>query len=238
MKLSIIIPVFNEEKTIVQILQRVEAVVFAGITKEIIIVNDASSDTTDKKITHFLKKHTKMQYYSHNENQGKGAAVKTGISHAKGEYIIIQDADLEYDPQDIANLLIPIKKKQADIVYGTRLNHLPDFKGEQRTVRFFLHYLGNRGLSLLTSLLYGQYLTDMETCYKLFPRKAVKDMQIHARGFELEPELTAKFLKRGYTIVEVPISANPRSYEEGKKLNTITDGWKALKTLFKYRFVE
>lgn len=238
MKLTIIIPVFNEEKTVEEIVKRVSLVRFDKVTKEIIIVNDASTDTTDKKIKKIIQKNKQLQYYSHSKNQGKGAAVKTGISYATGDYIIIQDADLEYNPKDIADLLFALKKKQGDIVYGTRLNHLPDFRGEQRTVRFFLHYLGNRGLSLLTSILYGQYLTDMETCYKLFPKKAVKNMKIHARGFELEPELTAKFLKRGFTIVEVPISTNPRSYEEGKKLNTVTDGWKALKTLIKYRFVE
>lgn len=238
MKLTIIIPVFNEEKTIIPILKEIYAVVFPGVTKEVVIVNDASTDTTDKKIRMFLKKHKTFRYVTHEKNQGKGAAVRTGIAHASGDYIIIQDADLEYNPKDINKLLDGLKTTGAKIIYGTRLNHSPDFKKEQRTFRFFLHYLGNRGLSLITSMLYGQYLTDMETCYKLIPRKIIIDIPLHARGFEIEPEITAKILKRGYKVAEISISTNPRGYEEGKKLNTFKDGYKALYTLLRYRFIE
>lgn len=236
MKLSIIIPVYNEEKTILPILKRVEEVKFPGVTKELIVVNDASKDNTDTLIR--AKKSTSFRYFSHTENQGKGAAVRTGIKHATGNYIIIQDADLEYDPKDIKILLREVQHNQAQIVYGSRLKRKPNFKRDERTIRFFIHYIGNRCLSFITSLLYGQYLTDMETCYKLIPKNVIKNIPLHARGFEIEPEITAKLLKRGYTIREVSISTNPRGYEEGKKLNTVKDGYKALLTLLKYRFTD
>ncbi|MBU4017004.1 glycosyltransferase family 2 protein, partial [Patescibacteria group bacterium] len=167
---------------------------------------------------------------------GKGAAIRTAIKASTGEYIIIQDADLEYDPRDYEKLLRPIIQKKAKVVYGTRLNRLPDFLKDERTARFFIHYLGNKILSFITSILYGQWITDMETCYKIFPKKAVNDMRLNAKGFEFEPEITAKLLKKGYNIHEIPISTIPRGYDEGKKLNTIKDGLKALVTLIKYRF--
>jgi glycosyltransferase involved in cell wall biosynthesis len=236
MKLTIIIPVFNEEKTISAILKRVAMVTFPHVSKEVIIINDASTDKTDSLTRSFLKKHKNFRYFSHEKNQGKGSAVRTGITKATGDYIIIQDADLEYDPKDIGILLHEVQYNHAEVVYGTRLKRKPDFTRDERTTRFFLHYIGNRGLSLITSLLYGQFLTDMETCYKLIPRNVIKNMPIHARGFEIEPELTAKLLKKGLKITEVPISTNPRGYEEGKKLNTIRDGYKALVTLITYRF--
>lgn len=243
MKLSIIIPVYNEEKTINDVLLAVNNVKFAKFEKEIIVVDDGSKDNTNQKIKDFKKTFSKDQEKSfkfliHKQNSGKGSAVKTGISHASGDYIVIQDADLEYNPQDIKKLLVPIQTAKAKVVYGTRLKRLPNLSRDERTPRFMLHYLGNKGLSLLTSLLYGHWVTDMETCYKVFPKNAIADIPLRARGFELEPELTAKLLKKGYNIVDIPISTNPRSYNEGKKLNTFRDGIKALWYLCKYRFVD
>ena len=236
MKLSIIIPVFNEEKTIGELLKRVNNVEMPEIEKEIIIVNDRSTDNSHNIIKKEINKIKNVVYKIHGINQGKGAAIKTAIRVSTGDYIIIQDADLEYNPRDYVKLLSPITQKKAKVVYGTRLNRLPNFSKDERTFRFFLHYVGNKALSLLTSLLYGQWITDMETCYKIFPKKAVEEMRLNSRGFEFEPEITAKLLKKGFSIHEIPIATNPRSYEEGKKLNTVKDGIKALMTLVKYRF--
>ena len=238
MKLSIIIPVFNEEKTIEEILKKVHDVNLKNISKEIIIVDDGSTDGTVEKIKKTISGKKNIKFISHKTNQGKGAAIKTGIEAANGDYIIIQDADLEYDPKFIRNLLEPIITKQAKVVYGTRLRRLPHFGQEEKTIRFVLHYLGNRSLSLITSILYGNWLTDMETCYKLFPTKAGKKFDLRARRFDFEPEITAKLLKAGYKILEVPITTVPRDYSEGKKLKTFRDGSIALWTLVKYRFVD
>ncbi|MBA3723321.1 MAG: glycosyltransferase family 2 protein [Candidatus Levybacteria bacterium] len=237
MKLSIIIPVYNEEKTVAQLIKKVRAVRLPVEKKEIIIVNDGSSDGTALVLSKIKSNDKDFKIIHHKINQGKGAAVRTGIKKATCEYIIIQDADLEYDPTDITKLLIPVLEGNAIVVYGTRLNRLPDFSRDERSALFFLHYLGNRMLSLTTSLLYMNWLTDMECCYKLFPKKALNGMTLHARGFELEPEITAKLLKKGFKIAEVSISTNPRGYNEGKKLDTIKDGSKAIWALVKYRFI-
>lgn len=237
-KLSIIIPVYNEEKTIELVLQRVEKVTFPGIGKEIIVVDDGSTDTSVSVISKAQKTKSNFRFVKHGKNMGKGAAVRTGLQHATGDYIIIQDADLEYDPQDITKLLKPVREGKAKVVYGTRLKRLPNFARDERTGQFLLHYIGNKFLSLVTSILYFSWITDMESCYKLFPKKALAGIILHARGFELEPEITAKLLKRGYKIYDVPISTNPRGYEEGKKLHTVRDGTKAIWSLFKYRFVD
>jgi glycosyltransferase involved in cell wall biosynthesis len=238
MKLSIIIPVFNEEKTITQTLEKVSLVVLPNVIKEIIVVNDGSTDTTKLQITNYELQNKKrnIQIIHHKNNSGKGAAVQTGIKYATGDYLIIQDADSEYNPQDIVRLVKPIQEKKAQVVYGSRLQRLPNFKHEEKTIQFFLHYIGNKFLSLLTSILYRQWITDMETGYKLFPRKAVSAMKLHAQGFEFEPEITAKLLKAGYKIVEIPIATIPRGYAEGKKLHTIRDGIAALQAIVKYRF--
>lgn len=239
MKLSIIIPVFNEEKTIIPILDKL-AKLRLPIEKEIVVVDDGSSDKTAQKVKEFLNTHRKdnIYFYQHKKNTGKGSAVRTGIENATGAYIVIQDADLEYNPEDIPLLLGEILQKKAEIVYGTRLKRLPHFGKEEKTGRFLLHYLGNKFLSLVTSLLYGQWITDMETCYKMFPRKAAENIQLTAKGFEFEPEITAKLMKAGFTIHEIPIRTKPRSYNEGKKLDTFRDGRKALWTLLKYRFTD
>lgn len=238
MKLSIIIPVYNEEKTVATILKRVSAVSLPNITKEIIIVDDGSTDTSVSVISNFKFQISNYKFIKHKKNMGKGAAIKTGIKHAIGDFVVIQDADLEYDPKQIALLLKPILTKEAEVVYGTRLNRLPNFSRDERTLLFALHYFGNRLLSLITSVLYGQWITDMETCYKLFPRKAVVGMRLNARGFEFEPEITAKLKKRGYYIYELPIKTTPRDHGDGKKLNTFRDGPKALWALLKYRFID
>lgn len=235
MKLSIIIPVYNEEKTVTLVLERVSKVKLPNFEKEIIVVDDGSTDDTVSlltklKIDFVLIKHTK--------NQGKGAAVRTGIKKATGDYIIIQDADLEYNPQDIPKFLQVIEQGKAQVVYGTRLKRLPNLARDEKSPRLLLHYFGNKFLSFLTSALYLKWVTDMETCYKLFPKEALFGVSLHARGFELEPEITAKLLKKGYTIYEVPISTNPRGYDEGKKLQTFDAGFKALWALIKYRFVD
>ena len=232
MKLSIIVPVFNEEKTILQIISRLNKLTIPLVSKEVVVVDDGSSDSTREK----LKNAKGVRIILHPKNKGKGAAVITGIKNAKGDYIIIQDADLEYDPQFIIKLLKPIQDGSAKVVYGTRLKRMPNLKGEERTPQFLLHYFGNRFLSLITSVLYGQWITDMETCYKLFPKNALNGIKLNSRGFEFEPEITSKLLKKKYKIVEVPIVAKPRGYDEGKKLNTVRDGLKAFYYLFKYRF--
>ncbi len=250
MKLSIIIPVYNEEKTISIVLDKVLKLELPRITKEIIVVDDGSTDSTFSMIKDHpsislrtrgstpIKSESKIKILKHLKNKGKGAAVKTGIKNATGDYVIIQDADLEYDPKYIKDLIIPIEKGVAKVVYGTRLKRKPNLKGEEKTSQFLLHYLGNRFLSLVTSILYGQWITDMETCYKLFPRNAMLKIKLNARGFELEPEITSKLLKTGYKIYELPITAIPRGYSEGKKLNTFRDGFKAFWFLLKYRFTD
>lgn len=235
MKLSIIIPAYNEEKTIVDIIEKVIKQGIPGFEKEIIVVDDGSKDATVDLIK--KRKFSNITLLQHTLNKGKGAAVITGMQKASGDYVIIQDADMEYDPKDIPKLIAPLKKNKNIVVYGTRLKRMPNFLRDERTLRFFLHYLGNKSLSFFTSMLYGKWITDMETGYKIFPRSSMKDIVIHARSFDFEPEITAKFLKKGYEIVELPISTNPRDYTQGKKLNTFKDGPIALWTLIKYRFV-
>lgn len=238
MKLSIIIPAFNESKTIGKILHSLQALKIPGIAIECIVVDDGSVDGTEKEVEKFKQKIKNLQFIRHAKNLGKGAAVKTGFKHAKGEYFLIQDADVEYDPKYIPVLLEPILGKKTQVVYGTRLNRLPNIFKEESRPLFLLHYFGNRMLSLLTSILYGQWVTDMETGYKLFPRKVLEKIHIHAKGFEFEPEITAKILKNKYKIFEVPITTIPRGYDEGKKINAVKDGFKALLTLVKYRLVD
>ena len=238
MKLSVIIPVFNEEKTLAQIIKKVLAVKLPVEHVEYIIIDDGSTDNSAGILSsyRFYNKPTKL--LKHKKNQGKGAAVITGMKKATGDYIVIQDADLEYDPKDIIRLLHKLKKDKAEVIYGTRLKRLPNLKRDERHPLFLIHYLGNKFLSLTTSMLYMHWVTDMECCYKLFPRVALKDMTLRAKGFEFEPEITAKLLKKGYKIAEVSISTKPRGYAEGKKLNTVKDGIKAIKTLIKYRFTD
>ncbi len=241
MKVSIIVPVYNEKNTIVKTLKFLDELKLSEVGKEIIVVDDGSTDGTSEEILKFKKTKKNISNYKfikHDKNEGKGSAVKTGVNRADGDYIIIQDADLEYNPKFIPILIEPILKRHAEIVYGTRLRRLPNFTKEESKPLFLLHYFGNRFLSFVTSILYGNWITDMETGYKIFPKKALMNINLRARGFEIEPELTAKLLKAGYTIKEVSITTQPRGYESGKKLNTIQDGLKSFWTLIKYRLAD
>lgn len=238
MKLSIIIPVYNEEKTIAKVLRRVGSVEIPAVIKEIIVVDDGSTDATWSTVNKQLTTNNKLKILQHKKNMGKGAAVRTGVKQATGDYIIIQDADLEYNPNDIPRLMEYVLNGETEVVYGTRLKRMPHLQAEEKTFRFLIHYFGNRLLSILTSILYGQWITDMETGYKLFPKKALRGLKLTAKRFDFEPEITAKLLKKGFKITEVPITTNPRGYEEGKKLHTLRDGSIALWTLIKYRFVD
>lgn len=237
MKLSIIIPVFNEEKTLPIVIKKVKSEKLFGVTKDIIIVDDGSTDRTSDYIKRLVQGRQNIRAFFHETNKGKGAAINTALKEARGDYILIQDADLEYDPSDIPLLLKPIQKGEAKVVFGTRLKRLPNFKKDERTLQFFIQYLGNKALSLITALLYGQMLTDMETGYKLFPKKALRGTTINAKSFDFEPEITAKLIKKGYKIHEVVIKTNPRGYSEGKKLRAFRDGMQALYTLIRYRIV-
>lgn len=236
MKISIILPVYNEAETIEAILKKVLDVKLAW-KKEVIVVNDASRDDSEKIILKIVHKNKEVKYIKHANNQGKGAAVRTGIKKVSGDYIIIQDADLEYDPSQIPALLKEVEKFPGAAVYGSRLMSPPVLFGKHKTV-LLLHYFANRLFSLITSLIFWTWLTDMETGYKLFPKEAVAKMNLKAEGFELEPEITAKLLKNGFTIREVPITTHPRGFAQGKKFNTLKDGTSALLGIFKYRFID
>lgn len=238
MKLSVIIPVYNEGKTIASVVQRLSYLRLPNIRMQIIVVDDGSTDDTKEEIEDINNSVKNIQAIHCPVNKGKGAAIKIGIFHATGDFIIIQDADTEYNPEDIFKLLRPILQGKAQVVFGTRLKRFPNFFRDERTPRFVIHYFGNKFLSLVTSVLYGQWITDMETGYKIFPTEVAKKLNLKSSGFDFEPEITAKLLKLGYKIKEIPIRTNPRGYDEGKKLRTIRDGFKALYSLFKFRFVD
>ena len=225
MNLSVVIPVYNEADHIREILKRVQA---TKLAKEIIVVDDASKDGT-RDILKKLDGKGKIRVVLHERNQGKGAAVVTGLNAAKGDILLIQDADLEYDPRDYPALLQPIREGIADVVYGSR------FQGGPHRVAMFWHLVANQLLTLMTNILYNTILTDMETGYKVFRRKVIENMNIRAKRFNFEPEFTAKVLKQKYRIFEVPISFNPRDYSQGKKIK-LTDAFEAVWTLLKYRF--
>ncbi len=235
MKLSILIPAYNEQNTILEILQKVVDVSFKDVSREIIIVDDGSKDNTLKIAKEFAQDKPFIKIIEHGKNRGKGAAVVTAIKHASGDIMIIQDADLEYDPQDIPKLIDPIVKKKYRVVYGTRLRTSPVFFGKNRTP-LLAHFFGNKFLSFLTTVIYGSQISDMETCYKAFETNVLKGIKLRSRSFDLEPEITAKILKKHIKIHEVDIKTKPRGYGEGKKLHTVRDGTIALWTLIKYRF--
>ncbi len=225
MKVSIIVPVFNEAATIRMVLERVR---MSPIEKEIVVVDDGSTDGSREILAQEADQDTRV--FMHAKNQGKGAAIRTGLRHANGDYVLIQDADLEYDPADYEVLLKPIMRGKATVVYGSR------FLGEHKAMLFW-HSVGNRMLTLITNVLYDTTLTDMETCYKLIPADLIRSMHLRARRFDFEPEITAKILRSGHRIYEVPISYAGRELNEGKKI-TWRDGFPALIALIKYRFVD
>jgi glycosyltransferase involved in cell wall biosynthesis len=218
MKLSVLIPVFNEEESVHELLQRVLAV---PCDKEIVIVDDCSSDGTWNVLQGIEDE--SVHIYRHEVNLGKGSAIRTALSRATGDLVIIQDADLEYDPNDYPRLLEPITSGKAQVVYGVR-----DLSSQKLLFR-----LGNRFLTLVTNALYGARVSDMETCYKVMPREVMQGLDLRATRFQIEPEITAKVLRRGYHIHEVPISYRPR---EAKKLSPWKDGLPALLTLVRHRF--
>ncbi len=226
MKLTVIIPVYNEVNTIREIITRVQA---TGLVDEILAIDDGSTDGS-RDLLAKCNEEGKVKVIYHEHNQGKGKAVRTGIQNASGDLIIIQDADLEYDPREYPNLLRPIQEGIADVVYGSR------FLGAGRRPVLFWNMVANKILTLVTNILYNNILTDMETGYKLFRRQVVQNMTLHAHGFEFEPEFTAKILKSRVRIYEVPITFNPRDYSEGKKIK-MRDAFIAMWTLIKYRFV-
>ena len=246
MRLSIIMPVYNERATLEEIVQRVRAVdlkvdreginpLIRGpltLEREIIIVDDGSTDGTRAILEEWRQAQPDdMRIVFHAQNGGKGAALRTGFQHATGDMLVIQDADLEYDPRDYLKLLVPVLEGRSPVVYGSR------FMGGPRSAMSLSHTMGNKMLTVFTNILFGTSLSDMETCYKCFRRDVIVDMPLHSRRFEIEPEITAKILKRGYSIFEVPISYNGREFHEGKKI-TWRDGFSAISTLVKYRFVD
>lgn len=227
--LSVVIPCFNECSTVAQIIERVHA---AAADAEIVVVDDGSTDGS-RDLLHKLSSDHQLylRVLYHEKNAGKGAALRTGIQTASGEVILIQDADMEYDPRDYPALLKPIEEGRTDVVYGSR------FLGGPRRATMFWHMVANMLLTLMTNVLYNTILSDMETGYKVFRAEVIKGVPLRARRFDFEPEVTAKMLKRRHTIYEVPISFYPRDYAEGKKIG-LKDAFVAVWTLLKYRFVD
>ena len=243
MKVSILIPVYNEQATLREILHRVRSVDLVidaahstylegpvVLEREIVLVDDGSTDGSEKILREEAAKGD-IKVVFHGRNRGKGAAVRTGIQAATGDILLIQDADLEYDPREYLSLLLPILEKRAEVVYGSR------FLGGPRTAMLFWHMLANKLITLLTNVLYNAILSDVETCYKVFRADLIKAIPLRSNRFEIEPEITAKVLKRGHRIYEVPISYTGREYTEGKKIG-LKDAFEAVWALLKYRFVD
>ena len=236
MKLSVLVPVYNEEKTLEEVVRRVCAF---PVAKEIILVDDGSKDRSREILTRLGEENARandplnqLRVFFQPQNQGKGAALKTALGHVTGEVVIVQDADLEYDPKDYPALLAPIEAEQADVVYGTRFAG-----GGAHRVQFFWHSLGNRVLTLLSNMLTNLNLSDMEVGYKVFRAEVLKGVELKSKRFGFEPEITVKLAKKGCRFYEVPISYYGRSYEEGKKI-TWKDGVAALYYMIRFRFAD
>ena len=233
-KLSVLVPVFNEEKTVEAILNKLNDLeLIHDIEKEIIVVNDCSRDNTKQKIKNFMIQHPnlELQYLKHEVNQGKGAALHTGIKHATGDYLIVQDADLEYDPAEFNLLIQPVVDGYADVVYGSRF-----MGGRPHRILFFWHSIGNKFLTFLSNMFTNLNLTDMETCYKMFKTDMIQSLTLYEKRFGFEPEVTAKIARiPKVRIYEVGISYYGRTYEEGKKINW-RDGVRAIYCIVKYAF--
>lgn len=234
-KLSIIIPVYNEEKTILDVINEIKKLKIVNVTKEAIIVDDFSTDKTRDLLKNIDDKSIKIFY--HDKNLGKGAAVRTALKHSTGDVIAIQDADLEYNPQNIAKLIKPILDSNFDVVYGSRfLGKKLSLLGRKKII-LPLHLIGNRGLTFLTNVIYSSEITDMETGCKIFKREVIENINLKSKRFDFEPEITAKILKKGFKIKEIPIDFKPRTFKEGKKITWI-DGIKAAYYLIKYKFFD
>lgn len=229
-KVSILVPAYNEEKTIIQLLEKISNTNIQA-QKEVIIVDDCSTDSTRKKIEE--NKHLYTKIITHEKNKGKGAALRTAIKYATGDIIIIQDADLEYNPEEYPRLIKPITEGITTVVYGSRFLEQPRLSKQKWAIP--IHYIGNKTLSLITSILYMKKITDMETGHKAFKKEIIQEIEITSERFDFEPEITSKILKKGIKIHEIPIQYNPRTKKEGKKI-TWKDGIHAIKTLIYWRF--
>lgn len=231
MKLSIIIPVYNEAETVHKILARVDAV-DVGMEKELVVIDDGSSDGTGEELTRLQATYPAIKLFFHKVNQGKGAALRTGLTNATGDILLIQDADLEYDPRDYHALLAPINEGRADVVYGSRFAG-----GGAHRVLYFWHMVGNKFITLLSNMFTNLNLTDVEVCYKVFRREVIQAIQLKENRFGFEIEITAKIARGSWHIYEVPVSYHGRAYAEGKKI-TWKDGFKALWCILKYRITD
>ncbi len=231
MKLSVVIPVYNEAGTVEKLIDTVQQA-DAGLPKELVLVDDASTDGSRAVLERVAGRHDNVRFVAHDKNQGKGAALRTGFAAATGDLVLVQDADLEYDPREYAALIRPIIEGRADVVFGSRF-----LGGGPHRVVFFWHYVGNRLLTTFSNMMTNLNLTDMEVCYKVFRREVLQSLQLRENRFGFEVEITAKVARGHWRLYEVPISYYGRDYSEGKKI-TWRDGFSALRCIVKYRFVD